>query len=80
MTGVQTCALPIFSDAIREVPAVLECHHVAGEKDFVLKVVTEDISSYERLALDVIATIPNVGRISTIFVLSTVKRSAPIPL
>lgn len=36
------------------IPEVLECHHVAGDKDFLLKVVTEDIETYREFALDTI--------------------------
>ncbi len=62
------------------IPEVLECHHVAGDKDFLLKVVTRDIKSYERLALDTLASMPNIGHITTIFVLSTIKDTLQIPV
>lgn len=69
-----------FAAAAREIPEVLECHHVAGDKDFLLKVVVEDIKSYEYLAVEVIAKIPNIGRVKTDFVLSTFKSDTGIPL
>lgn len=73
-------AVRAFEDAIGAIPEVLECHHVAGDKDFLLKVVVADISTYEKLAVDVIAQIPNIGRVKTDFVLSTTKFETKIPL
>lgn len=80
MSDHSAAAIDAFSRTVAEIPEILECHHVAGEKDFVLKVVTPDIRSYERVALEKIATMPNIGQITTVFVLSTVKRAGGIPM
>jgi Lrp/AsnC family transcriptional regulator, leucine-responsive regulatory protein len=69
-----------FSRSVAAIPEVLECHHTAGDKDFLLKVVTEDIRSYERFALDTLAAMPNIGHITTVFVLSTMKEDTPVPV
>jgi len=69
-----------FQEAVQEIPEILECYHVAGEKDFILKIVAADIPDYERLAVTKIAVIPNIGRVSTMFVLSTKKQLTSIPL
>lgn len=73
-------ALEFFMEAVMDIPEILECHHVAGDKDFILKVVTDDIKSYERLAVEKIAMIPHIGRINTMIVLSVKKQHASIPL
>jgi Lrp/AsnC family transcriptional regulator, leucine-responsive regulatory protein len=57
---------------------VLECYHVAGEDDFILKVAVENISQYERFLLDKLARIKGVNRVNTIFILSTVKFNTKI--
>lgn len=80
MSDHSAAAIDLFANAVAEIPEILECHHVAGEKDFVLKVVTEDIRSYEKVALEKIATMPNIGHITTVFVLSTVKRAGGVPM
>ncbi len=67
-----------FNKEIQKLPEVLECYHIAGEKDYLIKVIAKDIPDYETFALEKLAAIPNIGRISTMFVLSTVKRETKI--
>ena len=73
-------AVKLFNKEVRKIPEVLECYHVAGDTDYILKVVTADIKSYELFAIEKLAHIANVGRISTRFVLSEVKRETCIPI
>lgn len=73
--------IKLFSSEIAKIPEVLECHHItSGDKDFLLKVVTESIKHYELFALEKLSVIPNVGKISTLFVLSTMKSETAISL
>jgi len=73
-------AVSEFSHHVEAIPEVLECHHVAGNNDFLLKVVATDIAGYERFVLDRIATLANIGKVTTVFVLSTIKRDGTIPV
>ena len=66
--------------AVAAIPEVIECHHIAGEDDFLLKVVVRDIAEYERFMLDRLAQIPGIDRVKTVFVLSTAKAGAPLPI
>ncbi|MDO9417795.1 Lrp/AsnC family transcriptional regulator [Pararhizobium sp.] len=38
-----------FVDAVSRMPEVLECHTVAGDFDFLLKIAVRDVSDYKRL-------------------------------
>ena len=40
-----------FISSIALIPEVLECHHITGEADFLLRVATKDIPAYEELIL-----------------------------
>lgn len=73
-------AVKLFNKEICEIPEILECYHVAGDADYILKVVTADIRSYELFAIEKLAHISNVGRITTRFVLSKVKQETSIPI
>lgn len=73
-------AVQAFRDAVRAVPAVLECYHVSGEADYLLKVVAPTIAAYEHILLNTLTALPNVGRLRSSFVLSTVKHDTVIPL
>ncbi len=70
----------VFNAAIQAIPQILECHHIAGDEDYLLKVVASNPTDYERVILDEIASIPIVQRVKTIFVLSTTKDETGIPL
>ena len=73
-------AVAAFRDEVQKLEPVLECYHTAGESDYLLKVVAADIEGYETVLLDQLTAIPNVSRIRTSFVLSTVKHETRLPL
>ena len=80
MKNHSASAIKNFSKDIAAFPEVLECHHIAGDKDFLLKVVTEDIDSYRSFALDKLASIPEIGNVCTFFTLDTIKITTGIPV
>ncbi len=69
-----------FLETIAGFDEVLECHHIAGEEDFLLKVVVRDIAAYEHFLLHRLSTIPGIDRVKTTFVLSTSKAQTAIPI
>jgi Lrp/AsnC family transcriptional regulator, leucine-responsive regulatory protein len=69
-----------FARRIAEVPEVLECHRVAGLDSYLLKVVTRDTESLDRLISDALRRIPGVTRTHTTVVLSAVKEETRVPL
>jgi Lrp/AsnC family leucine-responsive transcriptional regulator len=68
-----------FMAAVRELPEVLECHHLTGDADYLLKVVVADTRDYERLLRERMIRLPGVQRIQSSVVLSTVKEETHIP-
>jgi DNA-binding Lrp family transcriptional regulator len=66
--------------AIREMPEVLECHHVTGEYDYLLKVVIHNRKDLERFVLERLTPVPGVARIHTSLVLSEVKATTALPV
>lgn len=69
-----------FRQSILEIPEVLECYHVSGEYDFLLKILVEDMTAYEVLVREKLSTIRGVGKIQSCFVLGTAKQSTEIKL
>ncbi len=69
-----------FNQAVEGLPEVLECHHIAGEEDYLLKVVAANPADYERFVLEELSAIPSVQRVKTTFVLSTPKDETCIPV
>lgn len=69
-----------FRAAVREIPEVLECHHITGEYDYLLKAVVCNRKDLERLVVERITPIPGVARIHTSIALSEIKQTAALPL
>lgn len=69
-----------FRDAVAALPQVLECYHLTGQTDYMIKVVVPSIEAYERFLIDDLTKVPNVGRVHTSLVLSTVKHETRLPI
>ncbi|MCU0227392.1 MAG: Lrp/AsnC family transcriptional regulator [Bryobacterales bacterium] len=65
-----------FLKAIQRIPEVLECHHVAGEEDFLLKVVARDTAHLDHLVGEQLRSLSGVLRTRTTVVLSTQKEGS----
>lgn len=59
-----------FIKEVEKYPEVLECYHIAGNFDFLLKVLVKDIAAYEAFTLTKLSTIANLGQVHSSFVLS----------
>ena len=69
-----------FEDAIRSFPEVQECYMLMGEMDFLLKVVTRDVASYEEFLRERLSCIPAVQEVRSSIALTPVKESTELPL
>ncbi|MBS1718778.1 MAG: Lrp/AsnC family transcriptional regulator [Armatimonadetes bacterium] len=69
-----------FLNAIQGIPEVLECHHIAGDEDYLLKVVAENARHYELHVLERILEIQDVQRVKSIIVLSSPKTETKVPI
>jgi DNA-binding Lrp family transcriptional regulator len=76
----QSEQLETFRQAIRQIPEVLECHHITGEYDYLLKVVVRNRKALERLLIDRLTPIPGVARFQTSLVFHEVKAITALPL
>jgi DNA-binding Lrp family transcriptional regulator len=69
-----------FRKLVRQMPEVLECHHITGEYDYLLKVALRNRKDLERFAVDRLTPIPGVARIHTSLVFTEVKSTTALPL
>ncbi len=69
-----------FRKAIQEIPQIMECYHISGDSDFMLKVVVRDIREYEKFMRETLLKVKSVGQVRTSFVLGTTKSTTKIPL
>jgi Lrp/AsnC family transcriptional regulator, leucine-responsive regulatory protein len=80
LKGQDRKTLSAFEAAMTDVPQIQECYLVAGESDYLLRVVFRNMRDLERLHSDVITRLPGVERVQSTLTLRTVKRSTRLPL
>ncbi len=72
-------AMEAFERAVLALPAVQECHAVAADYDFLLRVDVDSGADYERLRRRELADLPHVQRMRSVFGLRSIKRpSGPL--
>lgn len=69
-----------FRTVVSQMPEVLECHHVTGEFDYLLKVVLKNRKDLERFVVNQLTPISGVARIYTSLVLTEVKVTTAVPI
>ena len=67
-----------FEKAIVKLPFVLDCHLVAGDFDFFLKIRVRDIADFNRLHGEQLIALPGVRQTRTFFVMKEVIDNAPL--
>lgn len=68
-----------FAAAVAGFPEVVECHRMAGDIDYMLRVVTRDIPAYDRFYKRLIAAVP-IKNVSSRFSMERVKSTTELPL
>lgn len=69
-----------FQRQIERIPEVLDCFHITGEEDFLLKVMVRDMKHYEEVLLSKLTKIPGTSKIKTMVVLSTIKTDTKLDI
>jgi DNA-binding Lrp family transcriptional regulator len=72
--------LDAFEAAVKDVPEVLECHLMAGQSDYILRVICRDHEDFERLHRRLLARLPGVARVHSNMSIRTVKSLGGLPL
>lgn len=67
-----------FEAAIAKLPFVLDCHLVAGDFDYFLKIRVRDIADFNRLHGERLIGLPSVRQTRTFFVMKEVVDNAPL--
>ncbi len=69
-----------FQDYVRGIPEVLECHHLTGEFDYVLKVALRNRRGLQDFIRTRLVPMQGVAQITTSVLLEEVKSSTHLPL
>lgn len=72
LNDTRETALRAFNAAVRRIPEVEECHMLASNFDYLLKVRTADIRRYRIVLGEKISALPHVANTSTFVAMETV--------
>lgn len=80
LTSQTEATLDAFEAAVRDVPEVLECHLMAGQSDYLLRVICRDHEDFERLHRRLAERLPGVARLHSNMSIRMVKARTGLPL
>ena len=69
-----------FRELVQDMPEVLECYHLTGEYDYLLKVVVRNRKHLEQFLMQTLTPVPGMDKIRTSLVLSEIKATTAVPL
>ncbi len=69
-----------FENAVSQLDEVLECYLMTGNRDYLLKVISNDLKSYEAFIRDKFSNLPGISSIESSFAFGHVKQQQFIPL
>lgn len=79
MQMADRATIDAFETAVAGIPNVIEAQRLFGDPDFLLRVVSKDLPSFQQLLDDRIASLPGVQRTRSTMVMKHVVRDRPIP-
>ena len=72
--------LKAFEALMASYPEVRECHMLAGEADFLLRIVATDWDAYQRFLTTKLTPAPNVSHVKSALAIRTSKSEAGVPI
>ncbi len=69
-----------FEKEVTKLDEVLECFHVSGDYDYLLKVIVKDMPHFRSFMVTKLTTLKHIGSTHTSFTISEVKNTTTIPL
>lgn len=69
-----------FEREIAKLDEVLECYHISGDYDYILKVLVTDMTDFREFMVKKLTTIDHIGSTHSMFMINKVKHSTAITL
>lgn len=67
--------LTIFEKEVTLLDEVLECYHVSGDYDYILKIYVKDMEEYREFMVTKLTTLQHIGSTHSTFMISEVKNT-----
>ena len=69
-----------FENAVNKMDEVIECFHVAGNYDYLLKVVVKQMKDYQYFLKNKLSVLDSVGNVQSTFVMTSTKDTSILKL
>lgn len=71
--------LDAFRRGVETIEEIVECHRMAGDVDYLLKLAVRDIAHYDRIYRKLIAAVPDLADVSSSFSMERLKATTALP-
>ncbi|WP_131740043.1 Lrp/AsnC family transcriptional regulator [Actinomadura roseirufa] len=68
-----------FEKRVARVPEVVQAQRLFGDPDYLLRIITADLTAYQELEDDVLSTLPGVQRLTSALVMKHIVDDRPLP-
>ena len=69
-----------FEKEVANLNEVMECYHISGDYDYLLKVLVKDMVAFREFMVNKLTTINHIGSTHSMFVINEVKHSTIVPV
>ena len=67
-----------FEKEVKRLEEVMECYHISGDYDYLLKVLVKDMEAFREFMVKKLTTINHIGSTHSMFVINEVKHTTEI--
>jgi len=69
-----------FESQVVKLSEILECHHVSGDYDYILKIAVRDMEEYREFLVTKLTTLDHIGSTQSTFMISEIKKTTVIEI
>jgi len=69
-----------FEREVAKLEEILECYHISGDYDYLLKVLVKDMEAFREFMVKKLTTIDHIGSTHSMFMINEVKHTTTIAL
>lgn len=72
--------IQIFEKEVAQLFEVVECYHVSGDYDYILKIVVKDMEAYRQFLINKLTSLSHIGSTHSTFMIDEIKNTTQIVL
>lgn len=70
--------IQIFEKEVAQLSEVVECYHVSGDYDYILKIVVKDMEAYRQFLINKLTSLSHIGSTHSTFMIDEIKNTTQI--